>query len=189
MDYVNDPFLFGMGASACRMLEGIGNACINTAIYALITSHYKNNEADIISFLQIFTGVGMMTGPLLGSFLYSIGGYQLPFLVTGAILFVILIVSWVSLPSTPVKIELTLTPKLAARHVMNPLTYTQALQEIKVLLIGPTVTLTLMHLTMKEPVLQIRLADFGIDPKFVGLFFTLDVIGYIFMTMVLGRYK
>jgi len=57
------------------MLEGVGNAFINTAIYALVTSHYKNSEADIISFLQIFTGVGMMTGPLLGSLLYALGGF------------------------------------------------------------------------------------------------------------------
>ena len=75
LDNINDRKWFAIGASGCRMMEGVGNAFINTAIYALVTSHYKNNEADIISFLQIFTGVGMMTGPLFGSLLYALGGF------------------------------------------------------------------------------------------------------------------
>lgn len=104
--------MFGVGASLCRMLEGIGNACITTAIYALVTSIYKSHEADIISFLQIWTGIGMMTGPLLGSLLYSIGGFTLPFFVTGVLLCIYLGISLFALPSTPLEVEKNLTPKL-----------------------------------------------------------------------------
>jgi len=54
----------------------------------------------------------MMTGPLLGSILYAFGGYQLPFFVTGLFLFIFLLISLLVLPSTPLELEKSLTPKL-----------------------------------------------------------------------------
>jgi len=41
LDLIDDPYVFAILASFCRMIEGIGNAAISTAIYALVTSHYK----------------------------------------------------------------------------------------------------------------------------------------------------
>lgn len=40
----------------------------------------------------------MMVGPLLGSVLYAIGGFQLPFYVTGAGLFLLTIITFFTLP-------------------------------------------------------------------------------------------
>jgi len=131
----------------------------------------------------------MMTGPLLGGVLYSFGGFTLPFFVTGMLLIIFLLISSVMIPSTNIQVEWTLTPKLTPRHVSNPISYSDALKDIYILLIGPTVTLALITLTYKEPILQIRLVELGVSPKLAGLFFTLDVLGYILMTWFLGRYK
>ena len=75
IDFIEDGTWYGIIAGLCRVFEGMGNAAITTAIYALVTSTYPGKEADIISFLQVFTGIGMMMGPLLGSLFYSIGGF------------------------------------------------------------------------------------------------------------------
>lgn len=41
----------------------------------------------------------MMAGPLLGSLLYAIGGFQLPFYVTGAGLFLLTFFTFFTLPN------------------------------------------------------------------------------------------
>jgi len=47
----------------------------------------------------------MMTGPLLGSLLYALGGFQLPFFVTGLLLLIFLGIAIKALPSTPIELE------------------------------------------------------------------------------------
>ena len=56
-------------------------------------------------------------------------------------------------------------------------------------MIGPTVTLALIQLCFREPVLQLRLIELGVSPNLAGLFFALDLVGYISTSFILGRYK
>ena len=69
------------------------------------------------------------------------------------------------------------------------LTYTEALKDVRVLMIGATVTIALIQLCFKEPVLQLRLIELGVSPNLAGLFFALDLIGYISTSWFLGRFK
>ena len=39
--------------------------------------------------LQSFTGLGMLVGPILGSILYNVGGFLLPFYSVGVLLLVL----------------------------------------------------------------------------------------------------
>ena len=39
-----------------------------------------------MGFYEISTGLGMIIGPLLGGWLYSIGGFALPFYVVGGMM-------------------------------------------------------------------------------------------------------
>lgn len=39
--------------------------------------------------LQSFTGFGMLVGPILGSLLFNLGGFQLPFYTVGVLLLVL----------------------------------------------------------------------------------------------------
>lgn len=51
IDFIEDGLAYGIVAGICRIFEGMGNASITTAIYALVTSNYPRDEANIISFL------------------------------------------------------------------------------------------------------------------------------------------
>ena len=39
-----------------------------------------------LGFYELFTGLGMIAGPLLGSALFTVGGYSLPFYFVAALL-------------------------------------------------------------------------------------------------------
>lgn len=54
-------------------------------------------------------------------------------------------------------------------------------------MIASIVTLTLLQLTFREPVLQFRLLDLGFEAEYAGLFFALDLIGYIGVSVTLSR--
>ena len=41
-----------------------------------------------MGFYEISTGLGMIVGPLLGGWLYSIGGFGLPFYVVGGMMLI-----------------------------------------------------------------------------------------------------
>ena len=43
---------------------------------------------------------------------------------------------------------------------------------------------TMIQLTFKEPVLQYRLLELGINPKYSGVFFALDTLGFTIISLV-----
>ena len=51
-----------------------------------------------MGFYEISTGLGMIIGPLLGGWLYDVGGFGLPFWVVGAIMFVGAILNYFTVP-------------------------------------------------------------------------------------------
>lgn len=54
-----------------------------TPYYAFIPILYPNKVEFAIGLAEIFTGGGFMVGPIVGSLLYSLGGYTTPFIVFG----------------------------------------------------------------------------------------------------------
>lgn len=51
---------------------------------ALMIAVSKKEDRDRnIGLFEAFSGLGFMTGPLVGSFLYTIGGYIMPFAFSG----------------------------------------------------------------------------------------------------------
>jgi MFS family permease len=75
ISYIDNPDLFGWLAFTCRVIEGFGNGCLNCSSSSIIAYNFEKEMARIIGLTQTFTGLGMLTGPLLGSVLYEIGGY------------------------------------------------------------------------------------------------------------------
>jgi MFS family permease len=44
--------------------------------------------------METFAGLGFTAGPVIGSVLYEIGGFQLPFFVLGAFLIIVTVLSY-----------------------------------------------------------------------------------------------
>lgn len=89
-DYIQNPVAYGILCFFCRVVEGFGNGCLNSATSSIICTYYTDNMGNLIGLTQTFTGLGMLSGPVIGSFLYELGGFKLPFFVTGCLLFLML---------------------------------------------------------------------------------------------------
>lgn len=72
----------------CRGVSGIG-ASMGLS-YAIVGYFFPNRIASVVALLEVCTGIGLMTGPVLGGFLYQIGleiNYILLKLVTKKLFF------------------------------------------------------------------------------------------------------
>jgi MFS family permease len=52
-------------------------------MYSISTNFYPDNKDAMVGYIEAVTGVGLILGPLIGSFLYAVGGYKFIFLSFG----------------------------------------------------------------------------------------------------------
>lgn len=79
----------------------MGNAAFLTASFAIIAKEFPNNVATTFASLETFFGLGLIVGPMVGGALYSVGGYFLPFVVLGSVLFITALLTILILPKHP----------------------------------------------------------------------------------------
>lgn len=85
-------------AFTIRIIEALGNAAFLTASFAIIAKEFPNNVSVTFASLETFFGLGLIVGPMVGGFLYSLGGYYLPFVTLGLLLFLTAIITMCILP-------------------------------------------------------------------------------------------
>ena len=85
LKFIHSSYLF-IGLSIAAMSIGGSGAALNvTCALAIINTNYPNEREKNLGFFEGGSGFGLLLGPLLGSLLYTIGGYCLPFLTFGTI--------------------------------------------------------------------------------------------------------
>ena len=73
-------------APASAAASALRRTSWQTAAYAIIADLDPENISFYLGITEISTGLGYMVGPALGGWLYSIGGFTMPFLVLGTLL-------------------------------------------------------------------------------------------------------
>lgn len=84
-----------------RILEGVGAASFTTPSYTATAEEFPNDQATILSLLETAFGLGLICGPTFGGFLFSLGGYILPFLCLGTLLLFGALLSFLVCQNTP----------------------------------------------------------------------------------------
>ena len=64
-------------------MGGVGAGFNMTCAIAIITNRFPDEREKNLGFLDGATGLGLLIGPLLGSSLYTLGGYCMPFWIVG----------------------------------------------------------------------------------------------------------
>lgn len=92
MDQINDPNMYYTMGIIIRAIQAIGTSAYFTATYAVLVEEWRGSKlAFALGIYEAFTGLGMIIGPLTGSWLYQIGGYPTPFYVVSGMLFLVAI--------------------------------------------------------------------------------------------------
>ena len=85
LKFVDSPDWFVSLSLLAQCIGGVGAGLNMTCAIAIITSHYPNEREQNLGILEGGTGLGALIGPLIGSGLYILGGYCLPFWTVGCI--------------------------------------------------------------------------------------------------------
>ena len=79
LTYITPRSTFLALAYILRLLEGVSGAGLWNVILLLLLSRYPDRAAVAFALNEVTFGLGAMTGPVVGSFLYTSGGFLLPF--------------------------------------------------------------------------------------------------------------
>ncbi|CAH1774758.1 unnamed protein product [Owenia fusiformis] len=82
-----------------RTLEALGTSAYATASFAIMAYTFPDRVSTMFGIIEVFGGLGMMIGPVIGGALFQAGGFKLPFVVSGALVtFIAILCIWL-LPS------------------------------------------------------------------------------------------
>ena len=136
----------------------------------------------------------MLMGPIIGSVLYEAGGFMLPFFFCGALLFLLTIpiccVLKEKAQSIPENVDGSAHQSRSRRsgqvaRVRRDTGFFAVLCKFPVLSSAFCMSTSLMCLTFKEPMLQLRLLESGLSTWLIGIVFSLDTLTYTLTSVVL----
>ena len=86
---------------AFRVLQGAGGACVFSATFTMFASLFPKSVASVTACIEVFNGLGYVTGPAIGGALYETAGFDKPFLLVGLLLACMALLQACILPGTP----------------------------------------------------------------------------------------
>ena len=165
------PMLF-----LARMLQGAADAVTWVVGFALIADLYGEDERGRAMGLAMGgSSLGFIIGPLVGGWLYEIGGIRMPFLVVAALAAIDLVVFASVTPAT-------------ARVASAPTPMTQVLRVRAIAACAVIVAVGAATAAMLEPVLPLMLESrAGLGPAAIGTLFGAAALAASAMHPLYGR--
>ncbi|XP_036024740.1 MFS-type transporter SLC18B1 isoform X4 [Onychomys torridus] len=99
LDQLPDGPIFIVMCFLVRIVDAIGFGAAITASSSILAKAFPNNVATVLGSLEVFSGLGLIVGPPLGGFLYQSFGYEVPFILLGCIVLLMIPLNLCILPS------------------------------------------------------------------------------------------
>ncbi|MFM0515179.1 MFS transporter [Paraburkholderia sp. RL17-373-BIF-A] len=148
-----------------RGLLGAASAGTWTAGLALVAERYRTKRVEMMGYALGGGTAGSIVGPLLGGLMFELGGYSLPFEVTGVLLALDVVLCFSLLPRD--------RPAMLASIPLRMLFSRGA-----ILVPAIAVMLAAFGWGIVEPLMPQRLTQLGATPVTVGLTFTIATLAY-----------
>ena len=81
LPYVTSKEMFVAISIVGRVLQGIGSATLAVSLVAVVSILFPDNLEENIGKIEATTGIGLTLGPIVGSVLYTVGGFSTVFFV------------------------------------------------------------------------------------------------------------
>lgn len=99
LNMVSGSVMFIGLSFAIQIIAAFGGAAITNVNSTLANMEFPKCSSSVFACFEIALGMGNMTGPLIGGFLFEVGGYTLPFVVVGGILTLVALATVILLPA------------------------------------------------------------------------------------------
>ncbi|XP_036727037.1 MFS-type transporter SLC18B1 isoform X3 [Balaenoptera musculus] len=99
LDQVPEGPVFIAMCFLVRIIDAISFAAAITASSSILAKAFPNNVATVMGSLESFSGLGLVLGPPLGGFLYQSFGYEVPFILLGCIVLLMVPLNMCILPN------------------------------------------------------------------------------------------
>jgi MFS family permease len=96
---INDPHDFKYMAVSLRFLQGTGDVMIQFTCYSVITNVFSDNMMKYIGYCEIYVGIGLGLGPMIGSAVYPYLKYDGTMYFFGGLNVIVMIICIFFIPS------------------------------------------------------------------------------------------
>ncbi|XP_024912775.1 MFS-type transporter SLC18B1 isoform X2 [Cynoglossus semilaevis] len=139
-----------------RSIDAFGFAAAMTSSFAVTAKIFPDNVATVYGFLEIFTGLGLILGPPVGGWLYQSFGYEVPFMLLGFFLLIM------------VPFNIYVLPTIDANPSKD--SFLKLLTNVKIVLICFVIFTMSAGLGFLDTTLALYAIDkFALSPGYVGL--------------------
>ena len=178
-EYIRNDTLYFVISLLARFIQGIGNAMVQTACYAIITYVYSDNREKYLGYAEAVTGIGLMLGPVIGGPLYDGLGYFFSFVAFAGLLAVSMIIALIITPgalnnSTEGDEENT----QAEGTIEKEVTFKMFLVNRRSLFAFASCLIVCFFMSYQSAFLADVLKDKGFDSKGTGLVLALPCLTY-----------
>lgn len=158
-----------------RFLQGAASAFTWTSGLALVAEHYIDRRVQMMGYALMAATAGSVFGPMAAGWLFHLGAYTLPFLLTGALVGLDALFRILFLPK-----EQGSTESLAAMEAL--------LVDKSVLTSALAVAIAAAAWAILEPLLPAHIGKTGhMAPWVVGAMFSVATIAYGFVVPLVGK--
>ncbi|XP_077516656.1 MFS-type transporter SLC18B1-like [Amblyomma americanum] len=164
-------------AIAIRVIEGVGTAGFQTAVFSIVAAEFPTSLATSYSIQQTVFGAGLVAGPSVGGCLYQVGGFVLPFVSIGSLMLVCNALVYLLLPATEDSDESGQRTGNMIKFWCNP----------GILLDAYCVFCTFVIIGYNAAILEPHLRQFSLEPYLVGLVFVLNGTVYACTAWIWGK--
>jgi len=181
--FADQPQLFFGLSLAILALSSIGYSAIFSSVYTLATGAVSRRyRASMLSVIETSFGVGMMIGPSVGGVLYDVGGFNLPFYITGTLLVISSCVT-LAVQKTQRTSETT-NPTIVLDQTTK---YKQLFRDPAIAACFAIVIVSEMSVAWVLPTFERFLsANFSLNSTITGIIFSLEGITYAIFTPFIG---
>ncbi|XP_063677333.1 MFS-type transporter SLC18B1-like [Bolinopsis microptera] len=89
--------LFDVSVVICRAIQGAALGLAEPMVVAVMGSIYKDSLGMVTAIYELTFSASLALGPFMGGFLYDVGGFYLPFVVTGSLHLIMSIIAIIAI--------------------------------------------------------------------------------------------
>ena len=166
---------------ALRPASALQHTSWQTAAYAIIADLDPENISFYLGITEISTGLGYMVGPALGGWLYSMGGFTMPFLVLGTLLLPTAAIIYFHVPSEMFRVNKEGEGK-------NEITLRALMRNPQVMIIAIASMLANSDYAFLEPTLgdHATANKVATTPDSIGMLFSIASVTYTLSCPLIG---